>query len=264
MASDQVPELHGERITPKIGSSPEVGGRPRDCRCHRRICGAVALAALLVAFLLLQHFDIALMRWRFVIFPKGVSGGLQQIVFGLRDFGQFVPIVVAGVIVVLADRRWRSFVLALVLAQALGLLAGNAVKWSLPRYRPYPAMDQLAPVHHTPSEEPDRLGQLARMAPAETWIRHGTDSWPPPTGHDSFPSGHSNAAFAFAIVLACFYPRLRWVFWVLATGCAVSRVLDAMHWPSDCLAGAAIGYAAGWLALRIQTRLRPAAILPER
>src|SRR5690606_132206 len=67
---------------------------------------------------------------------------------------------------------------------------------------------------------------------------------------EAFPSGHSGAAFAFAAVLAWFYPHLRWLFWALAFGCAVSRYLDTVHWPSDCMAGAMLGFLAGWIALR--------------
>ena len=91
MASEQLSKPQDGNVTPKMVASPDRAGRPRECGCNRRICGAVALAALIVAFLLLQHFDLTLMRWRFVIFPKGVSGGPQQIVFGLRDFGQVLP-----------------------------------------------------------------------------------------------------------------------------------------------------------------------------
>ncbi|MCL2329987.1 MAG: phosphatase PAP2 family protein [Phycisphaerae bacterium] len=66
----------------------------------------------------------------------------------------------------------------------------------------------------------------------------------------SFPSGHSGAAFALAGVLAWFYPPLALLWWALAVGCSASRYVDAVHWVSDCIAGACIGYMAAQLALR--------------
>ena len=64
------------------------------------------------------------------------------------------------------------------------------------------------------------------------------------------------AAFTFAATLAWFYPQLRWMFWILAVGCAASRWIEGLHWPSDCLAGAVIGYLAACLAIRL-VRARP-------
>src|SRR5690606_38916006 len=77
----------------------------------RRLTGARVIRriliwlALLAGLLLLMQFDVALMRWRFRMIPDEPSGGLRQVLFGLRDFGQLVPMVAAGVIVFLSDRR---------------------------------------------------------------------------------------------------------------------------------------------------------------
>jgi membrane-associated phospholipid phosphatase len=58
----------------------------------------------------------------------------------------------------------------------------------------------------------------------------------------SFPSGHSVTAFASVVALAYFLPRWRWP--LLALGCLVglSRIIIGAHYPSDVLAGAAIGW----------------------
>jgi len=61
----------------------------------------------------------------------------------------------------------------------------------------------------------------------------------------SFPSGHSACAFAAAFVLARRWPRLRYVFYLGATGVAAARVLWLRHFPSDVLAGAAVGMVFG-------------------
>lgn len=63
----------------------------------------------------------------------------------------------------------------------------------------------------------------------------------------SFPSGHAASSFAAATVL---YRRgFRWKKWLmlLAVLIAFSRLYLYVHFPTDVLAGAAIGAAAGWL-----------------
>lgn len=58
----------------------------------------------------------------------------------------------------------------------------------------------------------------------------------------SFPSGHSVTAFATVTALAFMAPRLgSWLF-VLAVLIAASRVVTGAHYPSDVIAGAALGF----------------------
>ena len=62
---------------------------------------------------------------------------------------------------------------------------------------------------------------------------------------DSFPSGHATNAFAFATAIAGHYDGwiVPTIVYTLASGVAVSRVNDHVHFPSDVLAGALIGHA---------------------
>lgn len=69
-------------------------------------------------------------------------------------------------------------------------------------------------------------------------------------GFISFPSGHSVTAFALAFVLARTYPRYAFLFYGLAVLVALSRVYLAKHFPSDVVAGAALGLLAGWIVCR--------------
>jgi membrane-associated phospholipid phosphatase len=68
---------------------------------------------------------------------------------------------------------------------------------------------------------------------------------------ESFPSSHSASALAFSTVLAMAYPQAAVTFWVLGLTCAVLRYLMDAHWPSDVLAGIALGYLAGMISSRI-------------
>ena len=60
------------------------------------------------------------------------------------------------------------------------------------------------------------------------------------------PSSHTMVAFAAATLAARLFPRLRWVLYALAWGCAVTRVLSHAHFLSDATLGAVLGWAVGW------------------
>lgn len=61
----------------------------------------------------------------------------------------------------------------------------------------------------------------------------------------SFPSSHTYAAFAVAVVLGILAPRWRWVFLALAALVAVSRLVNLDHYLSDIMAAAGIAIAIG-------------------
>ena len=69
--------------------------------------------------------------------------------------------------------------------------------------------------------------------------------------HDpSFPSDHATAAFAIAMAIWLRNRRAGWVALALATAVSISRVVVGTHYPTDVLAGAALGSAAAlvlWL-----------------
>ena len=57
----------------------------------------------------------------------------------------------------------------------------------------------------------------------------------------SFPSGHTLHAVSFTVVALSYYPQLAWLLIPFATLVALSRVVLGLHYPTDVLAGAAIG-----------------------
>lgn len=69
----------------------------------------------------------------------------------------------------------------------------------------------------------------------------------------SFPSGH--AAFFFAVAGAVWLSDKKWGwrFFAAAALMGLARVFAGVHWPSDILAGAAVGIFSVWIADRILT-----------
>lgn len=64
---------------------------------------------------------------------------------------------------------------------------------------------------------------------------------PPEIKIDSMPSGHTAAAFVMASCLSGLWPRLTWLWFSLAIGVGISRVVTNAHFSSDVFIGAAIG-----------------------
>jgi undecaprenyl-diphosphatase len=101
-------------------------------------------------------------------------------------------------------------------AVALVYLASEALGALWPRRRPFA-----------------RLGQVAAL------VSHA--------GERSFPSRHVASGLAMAAIGASDHPRLGLAMAVVACGLGVSRVAAGLHYPSDVLAGAALGCAIGQL-----------------
>jgi undecaprenyl-diphosphatase len=70
----------------------------------------------------------------------------------------------------------------------------------------------------------------------------------------SFPSDHASAAFGIAIGVLLIHRRAGYLFLTAATLIGLSRIATGMHYPTDVLAGAAIGTLCGYLAARIAMR----------
>jgi membrane-associated phospholipid phosphatase len=67
------------------------------------------------------------------------------------------------------------------------------------------------------------------------------------TTDPSFPSDHAAAAFAIAFAVLAFSRRAGALFLVAATAIGLSRIALGMHYPSDVVAGALVGFGAATL-----------------
>src|SRR5262245_15143 len=150
-------------------------------------------------------------------FTLGLHGSLKDalwlrsIMDPLRDYGLlFTQGVILAVAFALDPARRRSLWAAGLAVTVTNLLT-QALKIGVARFRPDVGE-----------------GTFAFDVP---WLRIFEDA------RRSFPSGHTSSAFALSVLLAHLYPRARWGFYLIAGGCAITRVLDARHFPTDIYAG---------------------------
>ena len=67
----------------------------------------------------------------------------------------------------------------------------------------------------------------------------------------SFPSGHTLHAVVFSVIVLSYYPQLAIILLPFTMMVAMSRVILGLHYPSDVVAGAAIGYLLAQLSIQL-------------
>ncbi|HLS97523.1 MAG: phosphatase PAP2 family protein [Porticoccaceae bacterium] len=76
----------------------------------------------------------------------------------------------------------------------------------------------------------------------------GYQSFIIPSDQFSFPSGHTSGAFLTAVLLCLFFPAVAPLALAWAALVGVSRVTLGVHFPTDIVAGAAMGSTIAWCA----------------
>lgn len=166
--------------------------------------------------------DVAILLWIQEFLRADFMTGFWKTVTFLGDNGWFW--IVLGV-ALFAWKRTRPVGAAVLLSLAMGALVTNVfLKNAVARIRPY-----------------DYTEQIKALIPPQ---------------HDfSFPSGHTCASFAAAVVCLKMLPRKYGICAVsLAVLIAFSRLYLGVHFFTDVLAGALIGAGAAWLACGIVKR----------
>lgn len=148
---------------------------------------------------------------------------------------RFPPLLLTGMYltgVIFKDRRTEHASLAITKALAVSTVVYTASKSVVRRQRP------------TRTDNPHEF-----VAPFSK------------DGFTSFPSGHTNTAFAVATAFALEYKDKKWVPWVaypLASLTAISRMYDDRHWLSDVLVGAAMGHFVTRAVYRLEEKRKEA------
>src|SRR4051812_8722936 len=122
------------------------------------------------------------------------------------------------------ERRWKLASVSGLAAAAIAMLTNQVISHLWDRPRPFTAHAAATHLLSAPSPDP------------------------------SFPSDHAAVAFAIAFAVLAFSRRGGIVFLAAATVIGLSRIALGMHYPSDVLAGVAVGWGA---ALLLTTFGRP-------
>ncbi|MGV8140968.1 MAG: phosphatase PAP2 family protein [Candidatus Woesearchaeota archaeon] len=72
----------------------------------------------------------------------------------------------------------------------------------------------------------------------------------------SFPSGHTMMFFLLVPMISKKFPELKNLFWIIAILIGISRIYLGVHYASDVIAGAFIGYGIGWIFMKIEEKYR--------
>jgi len=72
----------------------------------------------------------------------------------------------------------------------------------------------------------------------------------------SFPSSHAVAIFAVLPLLDKEFRKFKWFWFVIASLIALSRVYFGVHFASDVIFGAVIGYLIGYFCLKLEERYK--------
>lgn len=220
----------------------------------RRVAVVLVSGLALAALALFLDPPIATFAQR--LQPGGdihLGGDVRRTIEWLQQFGDAATCLICAICIWLLDpARRRDLPRALLallgtwgVVQAIKMLAGR------PRPRvvfghPQPGFDAI--VQFTPPWRayplPHTDHGVTTYVLQHAWtLGHGSDLW-------SFPSSHTSAAAALAVVLSRLYPRLTPLVWFLVACVGVGRVVLGAHFPSDVIAGAAVGYAAATLLFR--------------
>jgi membrane-associated phospholipid phosphatase len=175
---------------------------------------AAVLAGLGVAALAI---DVPLAR----LVEAGYCPASLKKIFALSEvFSHGLGVVMIVLVIGVLD-PWHRYALPRILAAALGSgIVANVFKLLVSRTRP----------NHFDL-------QYSGLESFSGWLPW----WSGPSWQQGFPSSHLATAAGLAIVLACFYPRGRWLFPALAVLAGGQRIVVEAHFLSDVFWGAAIG-----------------------
>jgi undecaprenyl-diphosphatase len=202
---------------------------PRQAEAGRKLRRQIARLTLILGAVVVALMLTADAREILLMPPRGAASLWPVRV--VTDFGKAAHVLGTLALMLLAvavvapllrgDRRSRLIEFAmrlqfLLLAVAVPLAAGEAIKWIAGRGRPF-------------------VGGQDNVLDFVPFV--GTEA------HASFPSAHAIAAFALAFGIGALWPRARAAVAVYAVLIGASRLVLLAHHPSDVVAGALIGIA---------------------
>ncbi len=193
----------GDRLDPSASAAPPrqaAPDLPNECRPRPRL-GWAAMVSCLALIALAAVSDQ-------VVSDQLTQESVRRVILKPLEFliALGAALVMLGILAAYPNRRrlWIGYLVPTLLSTAVL----HALKWATGRARP---LTGLGPFHFEPFAAADKC--------------------------DSFPSGHTVGAATLAFLLAVYFPRGRWLFYVTAALVGLRRVVIEWHFLSDVLAG---------------------------
>jgi undecaprenyl-diphosphatase len=153
---------------------------------------------------------------------------LDQVIPWVTHFGSHIAVIVFLILCFIFMRKKNTLLYILLL---YGIQSGvvYGLKFLIQRKRPLVFLETLSKLSRGPGEVLD----------------------------PSFPSAHTLYAFMMATLLAVWFPRYRVIFYIVAGFIGWTRIYLGVHYPTDVLAGALLGYGITrlflhWVDLRLE------------
>lgn len=169
------------------------------------------------------------MGWelRFMEWGKGwwSSPLLDQAIPWITHLGSLLAVLVFITVSCIVIRK-RSVIFTLIVLY--GVLAGSVygLKYLIARPRPFQVLGMASALSQTRGEVID----------------------------PSFPSAHSAYAFLMATLLAGWFPKYHFIFYVIAGLISWTRIYLFLHYPSDVVAGGILGYGVTRIVLHLVSK----------
>ncbi|MDM0482905.1 phosphatase PAP2 family protein [Clostridium perfringens] len=159
---------------------------------------------------------------------------LNPIMIFLTSLGNLGFIWIAISILLIISKKYRKIGLLTLAALIVNTLLGEGIlKHIIERSRPFATYESLHIIITKPSSY-------------------------------SMPSGHTSASFAAAFMLAYYFKNIRVYIFSLAVLIAFSRLYLLVHYPSDVLTGALLGYLSFLIVLKSYERIEKSKIKDQR
>jgi len=199
---------------------PENRARREPSSTRRSVALYVLLIVVLLGAIVLSILYIdqpvadAEMSWR----HHPVAATLVRLGYYLGDWG-LGPLLIAWVLIAARD-HWQRLARTIVVAYLFRTGVVEWLKFLTGRPRPY------------------------QIADASLFCGPHLD-------YHAFPSGHASFSFMFAAIVAAWFPRWRWLAYILAVFVSATRVVNQAHFVSDIIAGAVVGSLMAEAVLRL-------------
>jgi undecaprenyl-diphosphatase len=142
---------------------------------------------------------------------------LFKFFYTITLFGEIYIFIWIALILIAALMIYHRPIAAFILTLATTLISEAVLKLIVNRSRPFEAMHIASSVY---------------------------------TNMSSFPSGHTLIFFSIIPIMSKNFPKIKIVFWVMAVLVGLSRLYLGVHYFSDVVCGAILGFGIGWICMK--------------